>query len=216
MKRIVVAMSGATGAIYGVRLLEALQNRPEVETHLVVSQWAEKTIALETGYGLEDVKSMAGAVYDVNNLGAAIASGSYATGGMVIAPCSMKTLSAVAHGFAYNLIARAADVMLKEHRKLVLVVRETPLSAIHLENMLKLANLGVVIMPPVPAFYNQPVTIDDLVNHYVGRIMNQLGLDSELVNGWEGITPFEDRTEPGRKVKVLKLQEMGGLKNIDR
>lgn len=187
MKRIIVAITGATGAIFGVRLLEELHKLPEVETHLIMSGWAEKTIEIETNFTLTDIKAMADVVHDIKNQGAAVASGSFRVSGMAVVPCSMKTLAAMAHGYADNLIVRAADVMLKERRKLVVVARETPLHAAHLENMLKLTNLGAIIMPPMPAFYNHPQTIDDLINHHVGRIFHQFDLESDLMNGWTGI-----------------------------
>jgi len=184
IKRIIVAMTGATGAIYGIRLLEALQECPGVETHLILSSWAEKTIELETAYTVEAVGKMANICHDLRNLGAPVASGSFQTSGMVVIPCSMKTLAAIAHGLAENLIIRTADVMLKERKKLILVPRETPLSSIHLENMLAVTRAGACLVPPMPAFYNHPATIDDLVNHLVGRIMDQLGLPNNLARRW--------------------------------
>jgi 4-hydroxy-3-polyprenylbenzoate decarboxylase len=155
-KRIVVAISGASGAIYGIRLLEALRATGTVETHLVISDWAKKNIEYETDLKVDDINKLADFCYENKNLGAKISSGSFITSGMVIAPCSMKTLSAVANGYTENLIIRAADVALKEHRKLVLVPRETPLNAIHLENMLKLSRLGVTIAPPIRRFISSP------------------------------------------------------------
>ncbi|MDD3654748.1 MAG: UbiX family flavin prenyltransferase [Desulfotomaculaceae bacterium] len=189
VKRIIVAITGATGAIYGVRLLEALHECPGVETHLILSSWAEKTITLETSHDIEAVRKMAHFVHDLRNVGAPVASGSFQTNGMAVIPCSMKTLAAIAHGLAENLIVRAADVMLKERKKLILVPRETPLSVIHLENMLAVSRAGACIVPPMPAFYNHPATIDDLVNHLVGRIMDQFGLPHNLVRRWGEICP---------------------------
>lgn len=183
-KRIIVAITGATGAIYGIRLLEALQECPDVETHLILSSWAEKTIELETCYTIESVRNMARFIHDHRNVGALVASGSFQVCGMAIIPCSMKTLAAIAHGLAENLIVRAADVMLKERKKLILVTRETPLSMIHLENMLVATRAGACIVPPMPAFYNHPVTINDLVNHLVGRVMDQFGLPHNLMRRW--------------------------------
>lgn len=183
-QRIIVAITGATGAIYGIRLLEALRGCSGFEVHLVLSNWAEKTIALETGYTVQEVISLADCQHDLNDVGASIASGSFKTAGMVIIPCSMKTLAGIAHGFAGNLIIRAADVMLKERKKLILVPRETPLSVIHLENMLTVTRAGGCLIPPMPAFYNHPATIDDLVNHLVGRVMDQLGIPNDLVRRW--------------------------------
>ena len=186
MKKIVIAITGATGAVYGIRLLEKLYKLDEVETHLVISEWAEKTIQLETSYKAEEVKGLADHVYTPGEMGAPIASGSFLSSGMVIVPCSMKTLSAVANGFADNLVVRAADVMLKERRTLILAVRETPLNSIHLENMLKVSQAGAVIAPPVPAFYNQPKTLDDIVEHFAGHTLDLLGLESSRLNRWTG------------------------------
>lgn len=181
--KIIVGISGATGAIYGIRMLEAL-SAAGVETHLILSSWAEKTIVIETKYTVEEVKRLASVVHSSSNMAASISSGSFRTDGMVIAPCSMKTLAAVSHGYSDNLVARAADVVLKERRKLVLIPREAPLHEIHLENMLRLARMGVVILPPMPAFYNQPETIDDIVNHTVARALDQFGIDNNLTQRW--------------------------------
>ncbi len=181
--KIVVGISGATGPIYGIRLLEVLKDFG-VETHLILSQWAEKTIAVETDYSVDDVKKLASHVYASSNQAAIISSGSFRTDGMAIVPCSMKTLAAISHGYSDNLLSRAADVILKERRKLVIVPRETPLSEIHLENMLKLARMGAVILPPMPAFYNKPASIDDLVNHSVSRILDQFGIENALSKRW--------------------------------
>ncbi|KYH33864.1 UbiX family flavin prenyltransferase [Neomoorella mulderi] len=188
--RLVVAVTGATGAVYAVRLLEALKEAG-VEVHLILSHWAGETLRLETGMGVEAVQSLAACCYQENDLAAAVASGSFQHQGMVIIPCSMKTLAGIAHGYAANLIMRVADVTLKEGRRLILVPRETPLNAIHLENMLSLARLGVVIMPPMPAFYYRPRTVDEVVNHLVGRILDQLGLPHDLVPRWGGATNEE-------------------------
>jgi len=185
-KRIVVGISGATGVIYGIRLLEQLK-RAGVETHLILTNWASRNIELETNYLPGDVAKMADYCHKENNLASVLASGSFIHNGMVVAPCSMKTLAALAHGFADNLLVRAADVTLKEGRKLVLMPRETPLNAIHLENMLKLAKLGVTIMPPMPSFYNQPVALDDLVNQTIGRVLDTLGLENNLTKRWSGV-----------------------------
>jgi len=184
MKRFIVAISGATGAIYGIRLLEALAQQQDVETHLVMSDWARETIAIETSYSADKVMKLADYCHDLKNVGASIASGSFRAVGMAVAPCSMKTLSAIAHGLADNLIVRAADVMLKEKRKLVLVPRETPLNMIHLENMMKAARAGASLLPPMPAYYNHPKTIDDIVNHLVGRILDHFDLPNNMVKRW--------------------------------
>ncbi len=186
--RLVIGMSGSTGAIYGIRLLEALQHT-SVETHLIVSKWAERNIELETTYSPDQVKAMASEVHELNSQGAKVASGSFLTAGMALVPCSMKTLAAVAHGFGDNLVHRAADVVLKERRKLVVVPRETPLSTIHLRNMLSLSEAGAVILPPVPAFYNLPKTLDDIVNHTVARILDQFGIEHQLSHRWTGAPP---------------------------
>ncbi|KJS20885.1 MAG: hypothetical protein VR72_13710 [Clostridiaceae bacterium BRH_c20a] len=163
--------------------MEAL-NKARVETNLILSDWGKKTIALETDYRVEDVIEMADCYYDLNNLGAAVSSGSFRHQGMVIAPCSMKTLAGIATGMENNLIIRAAGVTLKEQRKLILLPRETPLTAIHLENMLKLARIGVTMMPPVPALYNKPATIEQIINHTVARVLDHLQIENELTTRW--------------------------------
>ncbi|MCE5286426.1 MAG: UbiX family flavin prenyltransferase [Pelosinus sp.] len=182
----VVGVTGATGTIYAVKLLEVLQENSEVHTHLIMSEWAKNNLAVETAYSWDYVQGLADVVYDNSNLGAKTSSGSYLTHGMVVVPCSMKTLSSIAGGFCDNLISRTADVMLKEGRKLVLCPRETPLSAIHLENMLKLSRLGVRMVPPMPAFYNAPRTIDDLINHQVMKILDQFGISYAKGKRWHG------------------------------
>ncbi len=183
--RLVVAVTGATGAVYAVKLLDALKAN-NVEVHLIISRWAERTLELEVGLTAEDMRGKAAYSYAEDDLAAPVSSGSFQHDGMVIVPCSMKTLAAIAHGFCDNLIARTADVTVKERRKLIVVPRETPLSAIHLENMLTLSRLGAVIMPPMPAFYYHPQSVDDLVNHLVSRILDHLGLEQHLVPRWEG------------------------------
>ena len=183
--RIILGMTGATGAIYGVRLLERLREAG-VETHLVISRWGARTLLHETPYSREHVESLAAVSYAPADMGAAISSGSFQTDGMVVAPCSAKTLAAIAHGFGENLIHRAADVILKERRRLVLLVREAPLSDIHLENMLKLSRMGAQILPPMPAFYNHPRTVDDIVDHTVSRVLDQFGLDAGGAARWSG------------------------------
>ncbi len=184
--RLIVGMTGATGAIFGVRLLQGLQGS-EVETHLVMSKWAVSTLVHETAYSVEDVQQMANYSYRSQDQGAAISSGSFHTRGMVVCPCSVRTLAAIAQGNGEHLVHRAADVILKERRKLVLVVRESPLNDIHLENMLKLSRMGVVIIPPVPAFYNHPRTVDDVVNHIVMRVLDQFDIHLDLMQRWNGI-----------------------------
>jgi flavin prenyltransferase len=183
--RVIVAITGATGVIYGVRLLERLRDAG-VETHLVISRWGARTLLHETPYSREQVEALAHTVYVPNDMGAAISSGSFATAGMIIAPCSARTLGAIAHGFGDSLIHRAADVILKERRKLVLAVREAPLNDIHLENMLKLSRMGAVILPPVPAFYNNPRSLADIVEHSVARMLDQFGVEVPGAARWEG------------------------------
>src|SRR2546423_15477024 len=184
--RLIVAITGATGTIFGVRLLQMLQGSG-VETHLVVSRWAARTLAHETPYTLEELRQMATHYYQLGDQGAAISSGSFVTLGMVVVPCSMRSLAAIANGMADNLIHRAADVILKERRKLVLVVRESPLHDIHLENMLKLSRMGVVILPPVPAFYNHPQNLDDMINHIAMRTLDQFDIHLDVMNRWDGV-----------------------------
>ncbi|SRR5579884_1856107 len=183
--RIVVGITGASGAIFGIRTLEAL-GKLSIETHLILSKWARTTIAAETGYPVEKVEGLASAVYHYDNQAAPISSGSYKTDGMIIAPCSMKTLAAIRTGYSDSLITRAADVVLKERRKLVLLARESPFSEIHLENMLALTRMGAVIFPPVPAFYNHPKTLDDAIHHIVGRLLDQFGLEAPDMSRWAG------------------------------
>jgi 4-hydroxy-3-polyprenylbenzoate decarboxylase len=180
---LLVAMTGATGAIYGVRLLETLYELG-VEAHLIVSRWAEATIKTETERRPEDLRALAAVVYDEEDLAAPPASSAFETAGMIVAPCSMRTLAAVANGLSDNLIQRAADVHLKERRKLVLLVRESPLSVIHLENMLRVAKAGAVVAPPVPAFYAKLRSLDDMVDHTVGRALDQLGVEHERIRRW--------------------------------
>lgn len=192
MQRLVVGMSGASGAIYGVRLLEVLTKFPHIETHLVMSKAAERTIAEETDYRVADVKSMAARLYPVADIGAAIASGSFKCMGMIVAPCSIRSLAAIAHCMSDNLLTRAADVMLKERRPLVLLVRETPLHLGHLKAMTAACEAGATIMPPVPAFYSKPVTIADLVDHTVGRALDAVGIEHDLIARWgEPATPTD-------------------------
>jgi 4-hydroxy-3-polyprenylbenzoate decarboxylase len=174
--RLIVGISGATGVIYGVRLLERLRDAG-VETHLVISRWGARTLTHETPYSREQVEALAHTTYAPGDMGAAISSGSFQTAGMLIAPCSAKTLAAIAHGFGDGLIHRAADVVLKERRKLLLAVREAPLSDIHLENMLKLSRMGAIILPPMPAFYNNPRSLADIVEHTVARMLDQFGVE---------------------------------------
>jgi flavin prenyltransferase len=185
MRRLIIGMTGSTGAIFGIRLLEALKSSA-IETHLIISKWAQRTIEHETPYKLEDVRALASVVHSQGDMGASISSGSFLTEGMVVAPCSVRTLAGIANGYGEHLVHRAADVVLKERRRLILLVRETPLSEVHLENMLKLSRMGVLIVPPVPAFYNHPQTVDDVVNHIVARVLDQLGIDAPFAKRWDG------------------------------
>lgn len=193
MARLIVGLTGATGAPLGVRLLERLREQPEIETHLVMSRWARTTIELETPYSAREVTKLADQVYKWSDQAAAISSGSFAVDGMVIIPCSMKTVAAIRAGYADNLLVRAADVTLKERRPLVLVPREAPLNEIHLENLLGLARIGARILPPMPAFYNAPRSVDDIVDHIVGRVLDQFGLPAPWVRRWSGTHPDEPR-----------------------
>jgi 4-hydroxy-3-polyprenylbenzoate decarboxylase len=183
--RLIVGITGASGTIFAVRLLEMLRGT-SIETHLVMSQWAARTLVHETSYTVQQVQELASERYAIGDVGAAIASGSFVTAGMIIVPCSMRSLAAIAHGFGDNLIHRAADVILKERRRLVLAVRESPLSDIHLENMLKLSRMGVSICPPSPAFYNHPQTIDDIVRYAVTRLLDQFGIEVASGDRWTG------------------------------
>jgi flavin prenyltransferase len=183
-RRLIVAITGASGSIYGVRLLEKLKDT-DIETHLIMSRWGARTLVHETSYTPDQVKALATVTHQLTDQGASISSGSYITMGMVVVPCSARTLAAIAHGIGDNLIHRAADVILKERRKLVLAVRESPFNEIHLENMLKLSRMGVVISPPLPAFYTRPSSLDDLVEHSVSRILDQLGIHLDTPR-WTG------------------------------
>jgi flavin prenyltransferase len=187
MRRIVVGMSGATGAVLGVELLRRLEQCPDVQTHLVVSRWARATIHLETQLSVRDVEGLADVAYSWDDQSAAISSGSFRVEGMIIVPCSMKTLAGIRTGYADGLIARAADVTLKERRRLVLVPRETPLSEIHLDNMLALTRMGAIVVPPMPAFYNHPASIGDIVDHIVTRILDQFDIESPGAQRWNGV-----------------------------
>ncbi|GAA4238465.1 non-oxidative hydroxyarylic acid decarboxylases subunit B [Actinomadura meridiana] len=184
--RLVVGITGATGTVIGVRILSMLRELG-VETHLILSRWGRATLETETDLNVSDVYALADHVHGAGDVAAPISSGSFRTDGMIIAPCSMKTLAAVRTGYGEGLIARAADVTLKEHRKLVLVPRELPLSEIHLDNMLTLARMGTVIAPPVPAFYNRPTTIDDIVDHIAVRVLDQFDLEPPTARRWQGI-----------------------------
>ncbi|KAF3805991.1 Flavin prenyltransferase PAD1 [Colletotrichum gloeosporioides] len=184
-KRMIVALTGATGSILGIKTLIALR-RLNIETHLIISKWADSTLKYETSYTATNVRALADHVYNNHDMAAPIASGSYRVDGMIVVPCSMKTLAAINSGLCDTLIARAADVIIKERRKLVLAARECPLSGIHLQNMLSLTQNGVIIFPPVPAFYHRPATIDDIVDHSVGRMLDLFDFDTQDFDRWDG------------------------------
>jgi 4-hydroxy-3-polyprenylbenzoate decarboxylase len=188
-RRIIVGISGASGAIYGVRLLQALREMPGVESHLVVSDAGWRNVQEEHGLQRAAIEALAHQVHEVHDIGAAIASGSFQCSGMVIAPCSMRTLAAVAHGLSDNLITRAADVMLKERRRLVLMVRESPLHLVHLRNMVSVTEMGAIVCPPLPAFYLHPKSVSDIVDHSVARVLDLLDLPHTLAPRWQGQTP---------------------------
>ena len=187
MKRIIIGISGASGVIYGIRMLEILKDIPDIETHLVITSGAKLNISLETDFEIKDIKGLANVVHNNRNLAASIASGSFQTEAMIVIPCSMRTLSGIATSYASNLIVRAADVVLKEKRKLIVVPRETPLHTGHCELLHKVSLMGAYIVPPNPAFYNHPESIDDIINHTVGRILDLIELDPEIVQRWQGV-----------------------------
>ena len=189
--RFILGISGATGAIYGIRLLEVLREK-RIETHLIITPTSEKIIPQETSYSVKEVKQLAASVYENEDLSAPISSGSFKMDGMVIIPCSMKSLSGIAHSHNENLLIRAADVTLKEKRRLLLVVRETPLHQGHLELMLQACRTGAILLPPMPAFYFHPKTIDDLVNHTVGKVLDLFGIDHDLFKRWGSGVPRKD------------------------
>lgn len=188
MKRLIVGLSGASGIIYGIRLLEILRGVEEIETHLIISTAAKRTVLLETDYTVEQIQALADKVYNFNDIAASISSGSYKTIGMVVIPCAIKTLSGIANSYNDNLILRSADVVLKDQRKLVLVLRETPLHLGHVRLMTQVIEMGAIIMPPMPAFYHRPKTIDDIINQTVNRVLDlfDIELDQDLFSRWQG------------------------------
>lgn len=186
-KRLIVAITGATGTVYGVRLLQALRDAGGIETHLMISDAGVLSLHQELDMNRKEVEALAHAVHNVRNVGASIASGSFRSEGMVVAPCSMKTLASVAHGFSDNLIARAADVVLKERRRLVLMVRETPLNLAHLRNMTAVTEMGGVIFPPLPGFYHHPQSIDEMIDHTIGRVLDLFDIPHALAPRWTGL-----------------------------
>jgi 4-hydroxy-3-polyprenylbenzoate decarboxylase len=206
VKRIIVGISGASGVVYGIRLLEVLKTIREVETHLVMSRFGRLNIEIETTHSVQYVEGLADEVHNVGNQAASISSGSFKTDGMVIAPCSMKTLSAIANSAADSLLTRAADVVLKEQRTLVLMPREAPLHVGHCKLLYEAAQLGAVIAPPMPAFYNHPQTIDDLINHSVGRVLDLFGIEADLVKRWTG--------PQGRPTKASQTNRSGLETNV--
>ena len=185
-KRLIIGITGASGAIYAVRLLETLGKTKEVEVHLVISQSARLTLALETPYKLKEIEALADEVHNPQNMAASIASGSYKTEGMIVVPCSMRSLAEIATALTTTLLTRAADVVLKERRKLVLVVRETPLTTVHLRHMVTISEMGGIIAPPVPAFYQKPQSLDEVIDHTVGRVLDIFDIEHELVKRWQG------------------------------
>lgn len=188
MKRLIIGISGASGAIYGVRMLQVLRDVPDIETHLILSQAARQTLAMETDFTVREVQALADVVHDARDIAASISSGSFKTAGMVILPCSMKTLSGIVHSYTDGLLTRAADVVLKERRPLVLCVQETPFHLGHLRLLVQAAELGAVIMPPVPAFYHRPQSLDDVINQTVNRVLDQfdISLEQDLFTRWQG------------------------------
>lgn len=184
MRRLIVSLTGASGSILGIRILEILASIRDIETHLIMSKAARMTLQVETIHSVKDVEAMADVVHDINNVGASVASGSFRTAGMVVVPCSMKSLGGIAHSVGGDLLVRAADVVLKERKRLVLVVRETPLHLGHLENMVLLTRMGAVIFPPVPAFYHRPETLDDVINQTAARILDQFEIETDLFKRW--------------------------------
>lgn len=185
--RLIIGMSGASGLIYGIRLLQVLHELDDMEAHLIMTNSAKMNVSIETDWQLSDVEALADEVHHINNIAANVSSGSFRTEGMIIAPCSMKTLSGIAHSYADNLLVRAADVVLKEQRRLVVMPRETPLHTGHCRLLYEASQIGAVIAPPMPALYNKPETIDDLINHSVGRVLDLFNLDPGIVSRWAGV-----------------------------
>ena len=184
---LIISITGATGAIYGIRLLEVLAAKKDIETHLVISDAGKINIKHETDWTIEDIRALADYSYDVNDIGARLASGSFKRDGMIVVPCSMKTLSALANSYTDNLLIRAGDVTLKERKRLVLLVRETPLHVGHIRNMERLSEMGAIIMPPVPAFYHRPKTIQDIIDHTIGKVLDIFGIEHNLFQRWSGL-----------------------------
>lgn len=192
---IIVGITGATGVIYGIRLVEVLSSIKDVETHLIVSEAGETNIKYEADWKIEDVRALANFSYDISDIGARLASGSFKRDAMIIAPCTIKTMSALANSYTENLLIRAADVTLKERKKLILIVRETPLHIGHIRNMERLTEMGAIIMPPVPAFYHRPETIQDIIDHTAGKTLDILGIEHDLFKRWSGFISKEELTQ---------------------
>jgi 4-hydroxy-3-polyprenylbenzoate decarboxylase len=188
---LIIGITGATGAIYGIRLLEVLSKIKTIETHLIISKYGEETIKHETDYELDDVRALANFAYEIDDIGASLSSGSFRRDGMIIAPCTIKTMSALAHSYAENLVIRAGDVTLKERKPVVLVVRETPLHLGHLRSMVQLAEMGAIIFPPVPSFYDEPKAIDDIINSTIGRVLDLFNIEHNLSCRWSGLATTE-------------------------
>jgi 4-hydroxy-3-polyprenylbenzoate decarboxylase len=204
---LIVGISGSTGTIYGVRILEVLAQMQDIETHLVMTKAAKMTLQIETDYTVKEVEALADVVYDVGNIGAGISSGSFRTAGMVVAPCSIKSMSSIAHSLGGDLLTRAADVVLKERKKLVVLVRETPLHTTHLEIMASLSRNGAVILPPVPAFYHRPKTLDDIINQTVSRTLDQFDIETDLFQRWGEFKLQKARREGDEVKTALSAQE---------
>lgn len=185
--RLIIGMSGASGLVYGIRLLQVLKEEADVETHLVMTQSAKLNISIETDWQLADVEALANEVHHINDIAASISSGSFKTEGMIVVPCSMKTLSGIAHSYADNLLVRAADVILKEQRRLILMPRETPLHTGHCKLLYEVSQIGAIVAPPMPALYNKPESIDDIINHSVGRVLDLFQIDPGIVSRWAGM-----------------------------
>ena len=190
--RLVIGITGASGAIYGIRLLEVLSGYKDVETHLIISEAAEEIIDYETEWPVDRVKALATLCYDINDIGASLSSGSYKRDGMIIAPCSMKTVSALANSYTDNLIARAADIALKERKRLVVLPRETPLHLGHLRNLVKLTEMGAIVFPPLPGFYHKPQSIKDIIDHTVGKVLDLFDIEHTLFSRWKGLDNTEE------------------------
>ncbi len=188
---LIIGITGATGVVYGIRLLEVLSSRTDIETHVVISEAGAENIRYETGWTVDQVRALARYSYDIDDIGASLSSGSFKRDGMIVAPCTVKTMSALANSYSENLIIRAGDVTLKERKKLVLLVRETPLHIGHLRNMERLTEMGAIIMPPVPAFYHKPKTIQDIIDHTIGKLLDLFEIEHSLYRRWEGIVPTQ-------------------------